>query len=237
LTALLAFTWLVMTAAPAWAHVEFEPAEAAPSSVITLELSVANEEPGAGITQVQLEFPEGASITLAELPEVAGWSTSTEGGSVGSPVASVTWSRPEAPPDESPALPIRLGPLPGDTGRLQFRVVQTYTNGAIHRWVEDWPAGAPEPEMPGPVLDLVEGGPGEVVATSTSTATTEPPSTTTEATTATTQSATTTTVAGDAADEDDDSNAGLIAALIAAVVVAGGGIGYVLWRRRQPKAS
>jgi uncharacterized protein YcnI len=227
-----AFTCVVVTAGPAWAHIEFEPSEAAPSSVITLELSVADEQADAGTTDVQLVFPDGADVTLAELPDAPGWTTSVEGGSVGSPVTSVTWSRVEAQPNENPSLPIRIGPLPSDTGRLQFQVVQTYSNGVVDRWVEDWPEGAPEPEMPGPVLDVVEGGPGDVVATSTTSATTAPTSTT-EATTA----PTTATTVAEAGDEEDDSNAALIAALIAAVVVAGGGIGYALWRRRQPKAS
>lgn len=237
LTVIAAFTCMVLMAGPAWAHIEFEPDEAAPSSVITLELSIADEQADAGTTEVELVFPEGASITLAELPDAPGWTTSTDGGSVGSPVTSVTWSRAEAQPNENPSLPIRIGPLPSDTGRLQFQVVQTYSNGVVDRWVEAWPEGAAEPEMPGPVLDVVEGGPGDVVATSSSTPSTEPASTSTEATTATTRPVTATTVVDDATDDDDDSNAALIAALIAAVVVAGGGIGYALWRRRQAKAS
>ena len=47
-----------------------------------------------------------------------------------------------------------------DPVRLQFKALQTYSNGEIDRWIEDWPAGAPEPDHPAPVLEVVTGGPG-----------------------------------------------------------------------------
>ena len=82
--------------------------------------------------------------------------------------ANVTWSRPSGPAGESPQLPIRLGTFPGQPGQVQFKVIQTYADGTVARWIADWPAGAPEPEMPGPVLKLEPGAAGDI-----------PPSTTT----------------------------------------------------------
>jgi Domain of unkown function (DUF1775) len=55
-------------------------------------------------------------------------------------------------------LPITLGPLPTDPGRLQLKVLQTWSNGDVDHWIDEWPEGAPEPGNPGPVLDLVAGG-------------------------------------------------------------------------------
>ena len=147
---------VLLVAGPAWAHSEFDPDQAGTGNVVTLQLSVENEQSDAGTTQVQLFFPEGVPITLVDLPAVGGWTTTVEGGAIGSPVTSVTWSRPTASPDENPLLPLTIGPVPTDPVRLQFKALQTYSNGEIDRWIEDWPAGAPEPDHPAPVLEVVD---------------------------------------------------------------------------------
>ncbi|MGH9117499.1 MAG: exodeoxyribonuclease VII large subunit [Acidimicrobiales bacterium] len=111
-----------------------------------------------------------------------GWSATLVGGALGGPATGVTWVGGPAPDDLR--LPITLGPLPNEAGRLQFKAVQTHDNGEVHSWIEDWPAGAPEPASPGPVLDLVAGGPGSIpptTAPTTTTTTTTAPTTTTEA--------------------------------------------------------
>lgn len=187
---------LVVTAAPAAAHNEWEPATAAPGSVVDLALFVEGEQPDAGTTMVELFFP--APITVAALPAVPGWTATPTDGQVGGPASGVTWSGGPAPGDLE--LPIRLGPLPDEPGRLQFKTVQTYANGEVDRWIDEWPEGAAEPPAPGPVLDLVPGGPGTVPAT------TAPPTTTTASTTTTTASTTTTEADQAAAEDTDDSD-------------------------------
>jgi uncharacterized protein YcnI len=225
------FGVLVLTvalAAPASAHVEFEPAEAAPGSVITLELALANEESDAGTTGIDLRFPEGQPLVVAELPAAAGWTATVQGGAVGGEATGVTWTRPTASPDEGPLVSVRLGPLPAAAGRLQFKLLQSYSNGAVHRWIDEWPAGGAEPEMPGPVLDLVAGGPGDVPAVTTSStaaATTAAPTTT-----STSAPGPTTTAAPD----DDDEDGGVpVVPIVLAVLVVGGGAAYFLARRRR----
>ena len=167
---------VLLVAGPAWAHSEFDPDEAGTGKVVQLQLSVENEQADAGTTQVQLFFPEGVAITLVDLPAVAGWTTAVEGGAIGAPVTSVTWSRPTASPDENPLLPLTIGPMPADPVRLQFKALQTYSNGEVERWIEDWPAGAPEPDHPAPVLEVTADGPGVAPAPVTTAA---PPVTTT----------------------------------------------------------
>jgi uncharacterized protein YcnI len=218
---------LVAAATPAAAHNEWEPATAAPGSVVDLTLFVAGEQPDAGTTTVELFFP--APITVAALPAVPGWTATLMDGQLGGPTGGVTWAGGPTPGDLE--LPIRLGPLPGEPGRLQFKTVQTYDNGEVDRWIDEWPEGAPEPPAPGPVLDLVPGGPGSVPATTAA-------PTTTAATTTTTEATTTTTEADQAAAEDtDDSDSNVVPWVIAAVVVfavAGGGFAY-LRSRRSPR--
>jgi uncharacterized protein YcnI len=213
---------VVLVAAPALAHNEFEPAEAAPGSIIALKLFVEDEQPSAGTTKVELQFPQ--PLTVVELPTVPGWTATPVGGTVGGTATGVTWTGGPAPDDLE--LPLTLGPLPAEAGRLQFKAVQTYDNGEVERWIDEWAQGAPEPEHPGPVLDLKAGAPGTI-----------PPSTTTTSSTTSTTLATTTTEADSAAaakdDEDDDSNA-LPLVLLGVVGLAGAGAAaYVLVKRRR----
>jgi uncharacterized protein YcnI len=210
-------------AAPAAAHSEWEPATAAPGSVVELTLFLEDEQPSAGTNRVDLQFPE--PIVVVALPEVPGWTATLVDGEVGGPASGVTWTGGPAPDDLH--LPITLGPLPAEPGRLQFRAVQTYDNGAVDNWIEDWPEGAPEPDNPGPVLDLVPGGPGSIPAT-----------TTTASTTTTTTLATTTTEAQEEAaaeDEEDDGDSIVLPVVIAVVVVlaAAGGAFAVIRARRS----
>jgi hypothetical protein len=219
---------LVVAAGPAAAHTEWEPATAAPGSVIDLTLFVEDEQSSAGTAQVELVFP--SPITVAALPAVPGWTATVAGGQVGGPATGVTWSG--GPEPEDVRLPIQLGPLPATPGRLQFRVVQTYDNGEVDRWIEDWPAGAPEPDNPGPVLDLVAGGPGRVPAATTTTA----------APTTTTDAATTTTEAEEAApaqddDEDDGGSALPIVLAVIVVLAAAAGTTYAVVRARRSPAD
>ena len=215
---------LVLVAAPVAAHNEWEPETAAPGSIIDLTLFVEDEQPDAGTTTVELHFP--VPITVAALPAVQGWTATLMDGELGGPAMGVTWAGGPAPGDVD--LPIRLGPLPSEPGRLQFKTVQTYDNGEVDRWIDDWPAGAAEPPAPGPVLDLVPGGPGTIPATTA-------PSTTTTAPTTTT-TATTTTEADEAAsqDADDDSDSNVVPIVVAAAVivaVAGGAFAFIRSRR------
>ena len=196
----------------------------APGSIIDLTLFVEDEQPDAGTTTVELHFP--VPITVAALPAVQGWTATLMDGELGGPATGVTWAGGPAPGDVD--LPIRLGPLPSEPGRLQFKTVQTYDNGEVDRWIDDWPAGAAEPPAPGPVLDLVPGGPGTIPAT-------KAPSTTTTAPTTTT-TATTTTEADEAAsqDADNDADSNVVPIVVAAAVilaVAGGSFAFIRSRR------
>lgn len=155
---------------PAFAHNEFDPAEAAPGTIIDLTLVVENESTTAGIIGVEIRFP--APLTLVALPPADGWQAQPVDGSVGSPSIGIKWTRPSGPRREDPRLPFTVGPLPDTAGQLQFKVVQTYDDGRIDRWIEEWPEGAPEPKNPGPVLRLVAGAAGTVPTTTASSAAT-----------------------------------------------------------------
>src|SRR5918996_1080482 len=81
---------LMLAAAPAAAHNEWEPETAAPGSVVDLTLLVGDEQPDASTTMVELRFP--APITVAALPAVPGWTATPIDGDVGGPASGVTWA-------------------------------------------------------------------------------------------------------------------------------------------------
>src|SRR5262245_62933515 len=72
---------LLLAAAPALAHNEWEPATAAPGSTPQLRLKVEDERTDAGTTRVELIFP--APLTVAALPAVPAWTATVTDGEVG----------------------------------------------------------------------------------------------------------------------------------------------------------
>jgi hypothetical protein len=136
-------------------------------------------------------------------------------------VTDVTWSRATAAPEDV-LVPLSLGPLPDAATRLQFKVIQTYSNGDIDRWIQDWPEGTPEPDMPGPVL--------EVTGTAAVTTTSSSPSTATSAPTVTQAP----TPANTNTNNNDDDSDMAVPIIIAVIVVVLGAAAFVLFRRRRP---
>jgi hypothetical protein len=203
------------TAGVAFAHTGWKPDAAAPGSIASLTLAVAAENKSAGIVKVELYFPDGVELTTVEPTAPAGWTVATR--PPGGTGANVTCSRLSGRAGESPQLPIRLGTFPAQPGQVQFKVIQTYGDGTVARWIGEWPAGAPEPESPGPVLKLEPGAAGDI-----------PSSTTT--------SSTTTTTAPAKSDDGSDST-GLIIGAVALFLIALGVTATIVLRRNQSKMN
>jgi uncharacterized protein YcnI len=224
----VAATALMLTAGVAAAHTEWEPGDAAPGSVADLTLFVEDEQPDAGTVKVELFFPE--PLTVAALPAAPGWTSTVVGGQLGGPATGVTWDGGPAPGDVE--LPITLGPLPDLPGQVQFKVVQTYDNGEVDRWIDDWPEGSPEPPSPGPVLGLVPGAAGSIPPSTEAPATTG----TTAASTTTTPPATEATDESAAADTDDSGTSPLVWLIPVAIVIAAAAGAALYLRRRRASA-
>jgi uncharacterized protein YcnI len=231
----LALALALTAAGPAAAHTGFEPDEVAPGSIVAMTLRAADERDTASMTRVELVLPEGVTIPVADAATAApGWTASAT-------AERVTWEGPAAEGDQR--FTFTLGPLPPEPQRLQFKVLQTYDDGDVDRWIEDWPAGAPEPATPGPVLDLVPGAPGTIPDT-----TVAPPTTTSRTTSDDTVVAlddpvvaapdtTAPTDDGDAAagDDGDDDGSSLGGPLaIGAVLLVLGALAIWFSRRSRP---
>jgi uncharacterized protein YcnI len=214
---------VVAFAAPAFAHVEIDPAEAAQGSTTKIAFHVPNEETSTDTVKVDVKFPDDHPIASATAePMDGGWTAQVMKSPAGN-VSEVIWTGGKIAPGAELEFGLTVGPLPSDASELTFPTLQTYSDGKEVAWIEPTPAGGEEPEHPVPTLKLTAavGGPASSVSTSPSTSTSAPASTTTTAVPATTT----------AAKKDDNSNAPLFAVVgvVLALVI---GIGVYVRSRR-----
>jgi uncharacterized protein YcnI len=162
--ALLTIAAVVAVASPAWAHVTIEPSQAPKGTDAVLAFTVPNEMDNADTTEVQVAFPTDHPIADALVQPTAGWTATvqmtkvqnpikTDSGSTTDAVQSVTWTGGAIKPGQFEQFKVSVG-LPDDADSLEFKTLQTYSNGQVVRWIEDTPKGGPEPENPAPVLTL-----------------------------------------------------------------------------------
>jgi len=141
------FAALVLATA-AYAHVEVEvqPAVAGAANA-TITFDAEAESSSAGINKVQVFLPAGlapSAVTLKQGP--AGW-TLTPG------TDNYTVSGPGLRQGVNAVHSITVAQLP-NADRLVFKVLVTYTNGSIDRWIEEPTTANPNPDNPAPVVRL-----------------------------------------------------------------------------------
>ena len=171
LTAAAALAALVLVAAPASAHVAVTPDTATPGSSTELTFRVPNEEAKADTDKVQIQIPVAHPIAQVLPRPVQGWRVTTQtvtlpkplvtdDGSFTSVVSEVTWEGGRIAPGEYQDFAISVDPLPDQATTLAFKALQTYTDGAVVRWIDVPQAGQPEPAHPAPVLTLATSAAG-----------------------------------------------------------------------------
>jgi uncharacterized protein YcnI len=158
---------VVLGAAPAWAHIEIDPAEAPKGSDAVLAFTVPNEMDNANTTQVVVVFPTDHPIADASTEPVPGWTATvetatsstpikTDSGTVNERVSQITWKGGSIAPGQFQQFRVAVG-LPDNADSLTFKALQTYSNGTVVRWIETSAPGGAEPEHPAPVLKLTSG--------------------------------------------------------------------------------
>jgi len=157
-----------LVAAPASAHVTVNPQEAEKGGIARLAFRVPNESDTASTVKVEVVLPESAPVGSVSTMPVAGWTVAVEkrkvdppvdvnGTQVSEVVSKITWTAAAGggvKPGEFAEFPVSMGPLP-DTDRLVLKALQTYSDNAVSRWIEEPQPGGEEPENPAPVLTLV----------------------------------------------------------------------------------
>jgi uncharacterized protein YcnI len=159
------------SAASAHVTISGGPAPAGGNARIAFE--VPTESDTASTTKLEVQLPTDHPIPSVDTAPVPGWSVSvdttklstpikTDDGDVSQVVSKITWtaSSPDAAikPGQFGEFPVALDAIP-DTDKLVFKVLQTYSDGSVVRWIDEPTSAGTEPEHPAPVLTLTKGDP------------------------------------------------------------------------------
>jgi uncharacterized protein YcnI len=174
-SALLAAAALILPAS-AQAHISLHPNTIPAGAFATLDVRVPGEQEGAHVERVDVLFPAG--FTGVDHEPVAGWSTriiesrlarpiTADGETIDSEVSQViwTWTGPlgEIENGQFVNFPLSLAIPVDDAGKaLEFRTVQTYSNGQVVHWIDpSLTAEHPSPRInvtaPGGLIEDVAG--------------------------------------------------------------------------------
>ena len=173
--AILILTAALLAPAGASAHISLHPNTIPAGAFATVELRVPGEQQGAHVTKVAVLFPLG--FVGVDYENVSGWSTHViesklahpieeDGGTIESQVSEIVWSwsgpAGEVGNGQFIDFPLSLAIPAGDSGSsLQFKAVQTYSNGQVVHWIDP----SLQAEHPSPRIDVTaKGGAIEDVA-------------------------------------------------------------------------
>jgi periplasmic copper chaperone A len=160
----LALALVLLWAGTASAHVTVNPSTATQGGYTKLSFRVPNEKDDADTTQVVVQMPTNHPIASVSIEPKDGWTyevekaklptpITTDDGQITEAVSTITWSG-VLKPGEFTEFDVSVGPLPTDATSLEFKALQTYSDGDVVRWIDTAAAGQPEPEHPAPVLTL-----------------------------------------------------------------------------------
>jgi uncharacterized protein YcnI len=136
--------------ATAQAHISLHPNTIPAGAFATMDVRVPGEQEGAYVKKVDVLFPPG--FTGVDYENVAGWSTKViegklvtpikeDGETIDTEVSQIlwTWTGPLGRVNNGQfvSFPLSLA-IPGNAvGKaLEFRTVQTYSNGQVVHWIE-----------------------------------------------------------------------------------------------------
>jgi len=147
--AAVAVTGLAM---PAWAHVQVEATPGAPGATdATLKITAAGESATAGISKLDVTADPAIpadQVSLSDGP--TGWAV-TPGSSGGFALGG-----PALAKGQDAEISLKVKQLP-NVAQITFKVVQTYSDGDVERWIELPGPDGKEPDKPAPVVKLTAG--------------------------------------------------------------------------------
>ena len=140
-------------ATPAWAHVQVEADPGSPGATdATLRIMAAGESGTAGTSKLEVVADPGIpadQVTLVSGP--TGW-TLTPGGTSG----GFTLSGPALAKGDDANISLKVKQLP-NAPQVTFKVVQSYSDGEVVRWIELAGPDGKEPDNPAPIVKLTPG--------------------------------------------------------------------------------
>ncbi|MFF2074983.1 YcnI family protein [Kitasatospora sp. NPDC058162] len=173
--ALTAAASVVALAGPAFAHVTVNPGSAAQGGYTAVDFRVPNESDTASTVKLEVNLPLDHPLASVRTLPLPGWSAAVEkakldkpikvhGSDVNEAVSKITWTADpgtKIAPGQFQEFRVSLGPLPTDADSMAFKALQTYDNGDVVRWIDEAPAGQPEPAHPAPTLKLTKAAAGD----------------------------------------------------------------------------
>ena len=165
-------------AGTAGAHVTISPNSATSGGDVRIAFRVPTESDTASTVKLEVAIPTDKPIPVVATMPMPGWTVATEKTKLATPVKTddgdtiteaisrITWTASPAAgikPGQFQEFPVSLESLPS-SGRLVFKVLQTYSDGTVVRWIDEAGEGQPEPEHPAPVLTLARSGADQPLA-------------------------------------------------------------------------
>ncbi|MEU4588493.1 YcnI family protein [Kitasatospora aureofaciens] len=166
-------TTVLGAAVPASAHVIVQPSSVPKNATDqTFAFRVPNEDDKNSKVKVEIDFPTDHPIPSVKVAPVPGWTDSirttklatpvhTDDGDITDAVSQVVWTGGQITPGHFQDFTVDLSALPGGTDKVVFKALQTSGDGTVVRWIEEPPAGQPEPKNPAPVLKLTAATAGD----------------------------------------------------------------------------
>ena len=214
---------VLIGAAPASAHVKVTADNPQAGALnVTLTFTGAAESDSSGIVSERVVLPAGIAPTdvrLAAAPPGWTFATATDG---------YTVTGPALPVGKDAVHSVVVAQLPANATELVFKLVESYSDGKVSRWIEVPEAGKPEPENPAPVLKLAPAA-APVPSPAASTPSSSPAATPAS-------SATPPAEPAQAASSESQNSTG-VWIVVGLVVVAAAAAGGVVLVRRRPKAE
>ena len=140
----------LLVPASAQAHISLHPNTIPAGAFATLDVRVPGEQEGAYVTKVDVLFPPG--FTGVDYENVPGWSTKVietklatpikeDGETIDTEVSQIvwTWTGPLGKVNNGQFInfPLSLAIPENTAGKaLEFRTVQTYSNGQVVHWID-----------------------------------------------------------------------------------------------------
>jgi uncharacterized protein YcnI len=163
---------VLLIAGSAAAHVSVSADDATQGGYAKVTFRVPNETDDVNTTKVAVFFPQSQPLAEVAVQPHPGWSyqvktttlanpISSDDGQVTEAVSQVVWTADSTAsaikPGEFDEFDVSAGPLPMASSMV-FKALQTYSDGTVVRWIDEAPAGGPEPEHPAPTLALTAAG-------------------------------------------------------------------------------
>jgi len=158
----------LLVPASAQAHISLHPNTIPAGAFATLDVHVPGEQEGAYIKKVDVLFPQG--FTGVDYENVAGWSTKVietklttpikeDGETIDTEVSQIvwTWTGPLGKVNNGQFIQFPLSLAIPDNAKgkaLEFRTVQTYSNGQVVHWISP----SLEAEHPSPRINVTAKG-------------------------------------------------------------------------------